>query len=79
MDTASNRGTVNGDESARRTAVQVLQEQQLQQQRIQSFLDDNNGPKTMLSHAYTSANESTVNHRAVAARKIDDIVSKLKG
>ncbi|KAK1639701.1 hypothetical protein BDP81DRAFT_391772 [Colletotrichum phormii] len=44
-----------------------------------SFLDDKNGPKTMLSRASTSADESVAKHRTEAARNIDDIMSKVKG
>ncbi|KAK1508636.1 hypothetical protein CTAM01_02422 [Colletotrichum tamarilloi] len=44
-----------------------------------SFLGDNDGPNTMLSHASTSADQSMARRRAEAARKIDDIMSNLNG
>ncbi|KAI3555333.1 hypothetical protein CABS01_12378 [Colletotrichum abscissum] len=79
MYAASNRATVNGDTPSPQTEAQILQEQQLRQSRIQSFLSDNNGPKTMLSDNSTSADKSMAKHRAEAARNIEDIMSTLKG
>ncbi|KAK1534139.1 uncharacterized protein CCOS01_02891, partial [Colletotrichum costaricense] len=61
------------------TATQVLQQERLQQHRIHSFLNDNDGPKTMLSHAPTSPDESMAKHRAEVARKIEDITSNFNG
>ncbi|EXF83302.1 hypothetical protein CFIO01_04552 [Colletotrichum fioriniae PJ7] len=61
------------------TAAQALQEQQLRQTRIQSFLSDNSGPNYMLSHASTSVDNSMARHRAEAARKIDDVMANLNG
>ncbi|KAG7054185.1 hypothetical protein JMJ77_0001254 [Colletotrichum scovillei] len=77
MYAASNRATVNGNTPPPRTEAQVQQAQQLQQNRIQSFLGDNNGPRTMHSHASTSADESMAKHRASAARKIENIMANL--
>ncbi|OHE97599.1 hypothetical protein CORC01_07014 [Colletotrichum orchidophilum] len=79
MYTSSNRATVNGNTPPTQTAAQVLQQNRLQQHRIQSFLTDDDGPNTMLAQASTSAEESMAKHRAQASRKIDDIVSKVKG
>ncbi|UQC74443.1 uncharacterized protein CLUP02_01094 [Colletotrichum lupini] len=79
MYAASNRATVIGDTPSPQTEAQILQEQQLRQSRIQSFLRDNNGPKTMLSDSSTSADKSMAKHRAEAARNIEDIMSTLKG
>ncbi|KAK1542850.1 hypothetical protein CPAR01_06237 [Colletotrichum paranaense] len=79
MYAASNRATVNGNIPPPRTAAQVLQEQQLRQTRIQSFLSDNSGPNTMLSQATTSADESIARRQTETARKIDDITAGLSG
>ncbi|KAJ3950655.1 uncharacterized protein N0V96_001806 [Colletotrichum fioriniae] len=59
--------------------AQVLQDQQLRQTRIQSFLGDNNGPRAMLSQPSTSAEDSMAKRRAEAAHKINDIMSNLDG
>ncbi|KAL0782870.1 hypothetical protein CaCOL14_000776 [Colletotrichum acutatum] len=79
MDTASNRATVHGTTPSPQTASQILQQKRLQQRRIQSFLGDNNGPRTILSHVSTSAVESVAQHRAETSLKIDDITSKVQG
>ncbi|KXH41507.1 hypothetical protein CNYM01_04972 [Colletotrichum nymphaeae SA-01] len=79
MYAASSRAIVNGDTSPPRTTAQVLQDQQLRQTRIQSFLNDNNGLNTKLSSASTSADESMAKHRAEAARKIEGIMSNFNG
>ncbi|WYZ37336.1 hypothetical protein EsH8_II_000842 [Colletotrichum jinshuiense] len=55
MDTISNQTIVNGEEPVQQTAAEIMAAKRRQEERIQSFLKDKDGPKPLFNLPQTTS------------------------